>query len=151
MSGAGEGRHPASAEARLADRAARLARLSAAGDAPGSGDRALASVLRRLQIDAEPGADDVPEMTERAAVVPFQRGSRAPFVRSGDLDRLPGIGPGLIWALERAGIRNFADLAATSPEALARQLGPIGGLIDLDVWIDCARRAGRDGTPARPD
>lgn len=146
MSRDGEGTRSASLQTRLAERALRLARL-----AGGGGDRAPASVPHALRLPPQAASEIVPEdvKPEPAAVVPFQRPPERRAVReaplpapSGDLDRLTGAGPGLIWALEHAGIRNLADLAAGSPEDLADRLGPIGGLIDLSAWIDFARRAG---------
>ena len=67
---------------------------------------------------------------------------------AGDLDRLPGIGPGLVWALERAGVARLSDLAVSAPVPLADRLGPIGGLVDLPGWIAFARSATETGAPA---
>ncbi len=144
MSGPGEGMRPASPETRLAERAARLARL-AGGGARGTRDRALASVLHLPGSAGEPASMASPAAVAApvpAAVVPFCRAPEP--VPSGGLDRLPGAGPGLIWSLQRAGIRSLADLAALSPEALADRLGATGGLIDLAAWIEFACRA-REG------
>lgn len=58
-----------------------------------------------------------------------------------DLDRLPGAGPGLVWALRRAGIARLADLALLAPEALAARLGPLGRLVPAARWIETARAA----------
>ena len=58
---------------------------------------------------------------------------------SGDLHRLPGAGPGLVWALERAGIRNLADLAGFGPPELSARLGPLGRLVPAAAWIAVAR------------
>lgn len=55
---------------------------------------------------------------------------------------LPGAGPGLLWALDRAGITDIADLAGVAPEALAERLGPIGRLIPAARWIEAARTPG---------
>lgn len=59
-----------------------------------------------------------------------------------DLDRLPGAGPGLIWALQRAGIARLADLAPLEPADLAARLGPLGRLVPAAAWIAAARAAG---------
>ena len=56
-----------------------------------------------------------------------------------DLERLPGAGPGLVWALRRAGVPDLAALAACAPAPLAERLGPIGRLIDLEAWTAFAR------------
>ena len=110
-----------------------------------------------MPADAAPGA---------RAVLPFQRPApKAPAAQApeqdkeakdaaqaldalaasleaaGDLDRLPGAGPGLIWALRRAGVRRLSDLAALDREALAARLGPIGLLVPLERWINTARAA----------
>ena len=58
------------------------------------------------------------------------------------LAQLPGAGPGLLWALDRAGITDIADLAGLAPEALAERLGPIGRLIPAARWIEAARTPG---------
>lgn len=58
-----------------------------------------------------------------------------------ELARLPGIGPGLIWALQRAGVANLADLAAADADALSTRLGVIGDLINVQTWIEEARSA----------
>lgn len=55
------------------------------------------------------------------------------------LAQLPGAGPGLLWALDRAGISGISDLAGLAPEALAERLGPIGRLIPAARWIEAAR------------
>jgi predicted flap endonuclease-1-like 5' DNA nuclease len=71
-------------------------------------------------------------------VLPFQRPEPpAP----GDLDRLPGAGPGLVWALERAGLCRLADLAPLAPAELATRLGPLGRLVPAQAWIKVARDA----------
>ena len=56
-----------------------------------------------------------------------------------DLDRLPGAGPGLVWALRRAGLRRLDDLAGLEPADLAERLGPVGLLVPLERWIGVAR------------
>ena len=57
------------------------------------------------------------------------------------LEQLPGAGPGLVWALGRAGVGSLGDLAALDPEALAERLGPIGRLVPAARWIAAARAA----------
>ena len=80
---------------------------------------------------------------EPAAVLSFQRPERpAERERSedpGDLSRLAGAGPGLIWALQRAGLRRLADLAPLGPEELVARLGPIGRLVPAEAWLATAR------------
>jgi predicted flap endonuclease-1-like 5' DNA nuclease len=82
---------------------------------------------------------------EPAAVLHFQRPPASPAAPGRDLgrdlDRLPGAGPGLVWALERAGLGRLADIAPLAPEELAAKLGPIGRLVPAQAWIDAARAA----------
>jgi predicted flap endonuclease-1-like 5' DNA nuclease len=60
---------------------------------------------------------------------------------TGGLDHLPGMGPGLLWALGRAGITDLATLAALDPGEFADRLGPIGRLVPARAWIAAARAA----------
>jgi predicted flap endonuclease-1-like 5' DNA nuclease len=138
--------------------------------APGRGPdpedpEALHALLHALRAaTAEP-----PPCGPAAEVLPFQRAperlaerpsDRMPVLVPGtaresacdpapapgrDLARLPGVGPGLVWALERAGISRLADLAAANPDALADRLGPPGALVDLDAWIGFARKNAASG------
>jgi predicted flap endonuclease-1-like 5' DNA nuclease len=137
-------------------RAERLARLrppsasapAAAGSAaaptparPESADAAEAALedfLRALTADCPP--PEAPP-AEPGALLSFQRPAEAPAETSGDLDRLPGVGPGLVWALERAGLRCLAHLAPLAPSELAARLGPLGRLIPAERWIATARAA----------
>jgi predicted flap endonuclease-1-like 5' DNA nuclease len=58
-----------------------------------------------------------------------------------DLAGLDGVGPGLIWALRRAGLMSRADVAALEPEALSARLGPLGRLVPARAWVAAAREA----------
>lgn len=75
-------------------------------------------------------------------VLPFHR--PAPEAGAGlgggsDLERLAGVGPGLVWVLRRAGIPDLASVAALEPEVLAARLGPLGRLVPARAWIEAAR------------
>jgi predicted flap endonuclease-1-like 5' DNA nuclease len=59
-----------------------------------------------------------------------------------ELDGLPGVGPGLAWALARAGLVRRADLAALEAAELAARLGPLGRLVPAEAWIAAARAEG---------
>jgi len=115
-------------------RAERLARLRppASEDA----EAALEDFLRALTGKVAPAAEPAP--ADSGAVLPFRTGQREPAT---DLARLPGVGPGLIWALERAGIASLAALASLDPQDLAARLGPLGRLIPAEIWIATARDA----------
>jgi predicted flap endonuclease-1-like 5' DNA nuclease len=56
-----------------------------------------------------------------------------------DLSEIPGIGPGLVWMLRNAGVGSLHDLARAEADPLARRLGPIARLLDLDYFIGFAR------------
>ena len=58
----------------------------------------------------------------------------------GDLDRLPGAGPGLIWMLNECGIETLSDLTQADATALTAQLGVVGQILDLDRLITFAKR-----------
>lgn len=133
-------------------RAERLARLRppasvAAGPAAASSDEAetaLQEFLRALTGDL-PAAAPAQAAAEPAEVLSFQRPERpagipeASAVAVSDLERLPGVGPNLVWALEQAGIGCLADLAPLTPEDLVARLGPIGRLVPAAGWIAAAR------------
>jgi len=111
---------------------------------------ALEEFLRALTQGLGGGQPDVPPAP--GEVLPFQRPappetreSGAPAPAGDDLGRLAGVGPGLAWALRRAGIPDLAGVAALEPEALAARLGPLGRLVPARAWIEAARAA-----PDRP-
>jgi predicted flap endonuclease-1-like 5' DNA nuclease len=132
-------------------RAARLARLRAAG-ADGGGDddaAALEDFLRALAGATRPGPA-APRPLPTGEVLPFQA-APAPAPAC-DLDRLPGAGPGLVLALRRAGLPRLADVAGLAPQELAVRLGPIGRLIPAETWIAAARAAAAPAAgPLPPD
>jgi predicted flap endonuclease-1-like 5' DNA nuclease len=112
-------------------RAERLSRLARPGPDPAdAAEAALEGFLRALTGDRPPPAAPA---AEPAAVLRFQR------PEASDLARLPGVGPGLIWAMERAGLRRLADLAPLEPKELAARLGPLGRLVPAQSWIAAAR------------
>lgn len=57
-----------------------------------------------------------------------------------DLADLPGAGPGLVWMLSQCGVFSMADLASADGDRLTEELGLVGQLLNLDSWIDHARR-----------
>jgi predicted flap endonuclease-1-like 5' DNA nuclease len=111
-------------------RAERLSRLRQP-DPADAAEAALEGFLRALTGDRPPPAAP----SEPGAVLRFQR------PEASDLARLPGVGPGLIWAMERAGLRRLADLAPLEPRELAARLGPLGRLVPAQSWIAAARAA----------
>jgi predicted flap endonuclease-1-like 5' DNA nuclease len=100
-------------------------------------ETALHEFLRALTGELPPSA---PVVVEAAEVLSFQRPERpASSPAASDLERLPGVGPNLVWALEQAGIGCLADLAPLAPEELVHRLGPIGRLVPAAGWVDTAR------------
>lgn len=137
-------------------RAERLARLRPAapgGAAPADdeAEMALQEFLRALTGDlplsgpvAEPAAEPVAGPAGPAEVLSFQRPERValapePVAAASDLERLPGVGPNLVWVLEQAGIACLADLAPLDAADLVDRLGPIGRLVPAAGWIAAAR------------
>ena len=107
-------------------------------DAADALEEFLRSLTRGLG-GASPGA--APPLP--GEVLPFQRPA-PPEAGAGsgggsDLERLAGVGPGLVWALRRAGIPDLASVAALEPEALAARLGPLGRLVPARAWVEAAR------------
>jgi predicted flap endonuclease-1-like 5' DNA nuclease len=126
-------------------RAERLARLRTAPAPADDAEAALEDFLRAVGGGgpvpaAAPAAAPAPA-TEPGAVLPFRAVRERPAPAPGDLDGLPGAGPGLVWALEQAGLRSLADLAPLAPGELAGRLGPIGRLVPTEAWIAAARAA----------
>jgi predicted flap endonuclease-1-like 5' DNA nuclease len=120
-------------------RAERLARLRPPGAPPPAAEDDASAALEEFLRALTGGGSSVPESPpEPAAVLPFQRPEPAPC----DLDRLPGAGPGLVWALKRAGLGSLAEVAALEAAELADRLGPLGRLVPAGAWIEAARRAG---------
>ena len=62
---------------------------------------------------------------------------RAP--EPGDLDRLPGIGPGLVRMLEKTGLTRIEELACADPVRLRDALGPVGDVLDTGFLVARAR------------
>ena len=56
----------------------------------------------------------------------------------GDLDRLPGAGPGLIWMLNQCDIFTLSDLSRHDADDLSRKLGVVGQILDVSSWISFA-------------
>lgn len=126
-------------------RAERLARLrppAPVAPAADEAETALQEFLRALTGDlpveaAGPAPDPIP--VAPAEVLAFQRPEAKIDESISDLETLPGVGPNLVWALERAGIACLADLVPLAPADLVSRLGPIGRLVPAAGWIAAAR------------
>lgn len=99
----------------------------------------------RLDAPAEAAVPDAVEPSRPA----LETQSADADVEGDDVPRaladLPGVGPGLIWLFEEAGVRSLGDLAAADPNVLRARLGVLGALLDLESWIALAKMAARDG------
>lgn len=142
---------------------ARFPTAAASGAAAGEdASAALEEFLRaltqgaggRVSVASPPAAAPAEQVQpEPAAVLRFQRpaASESPAAAAApglsepraapicDLDRLDGAGPGLIWALNRAGIACLAELAPLEAPDLAARLGYLGPLVPAEAWIAAAR------------
>jgi predicted flap endonuclease-1-like 5' DNA nuclease len=93
------------------------------------------SAAGRVETEAEPACEDAAEAAQGAP-------ARAPDMSApppGDLPDIPGVGPGLVWMLQSAGVRSLEDLARAEAQDLAARLGSISRLLDLDYLIGFAR------------
>lgn len=93
--------------------------------------------------ELEPEAEPAPE--SQAAGLPPERLVEPSAAGEPDLDRLPGIGPGLVWILQQSGVRSLADLAAFEPSDLRVRVGFVGALVNLEAWIAFARQSVEGG------
>ena len=134
---------PHAGEAAAAPVGADVPATSPEPDAAAALEEFLRSLTRGLGAPPAPGA-----AAPAGEVLPFQRpappetgpaGSPAGIGPDCDLGRLAGVGPGLAWALRRAGIPDLAGVAALEPEALAARLGPLGRLVPARAWVEAAR------------
>lgn len=66
-----------------------------------------------------------------------------PVPTSRALGDIAGIGPGLVWMLNQAGIADLDDLATADEAALTLHLGPVGDILDVGHLIRVAASLGR--------
>jgi hypothetical protein len=76
---------------------------------------------------APPALATVEAPADGAAAV---EAAEAVSLRTG-VDRVPGVGPGLVWMLGEAGVRTLDDLLSSDAAALSERLGLVGRLIDV--------------------
>lgn len=133
-----------SASVTAANPATGLPALPAAPEAAQSGlRRPVAAAGRPGSSAAEMPPATAQNVTETAEESAARGGTGDPAgdaMYASDLFLLPGAGPGLVWLLGECGIRSMGELAAADAERLAGRMGVIGELLDLDHWIDLARR-----------
>jgi predicted flap endonuclease-1-like 5' DNA nuclease len=87
-----------------------------------------------------PMLEVIPDAPMPEAVLDAPIKARAPRLTkpkpvSDSISMLPGIGPGLVWRLNRLGIATFADLAASDVARIRHGLGRLHRLAPLDHWI----------------
>ena len=133
-------RHPGARPRTTARAGAAPGGTGAAADAA---EAALEDFLRALTADTRPPPGGAAGRARRGFWPSRARRRRRPARRPPATSTgLPGVGPGLVWALERAGLRRLADLAPLAPAELAARLGPLGRLVPAERWIAAARAAG---------
>jgi predicted flap endonuclease-1-like 5' DNA nuclease len=131
---------PAPALSDHAPAAAAVPLIASERDAAAALEEFLCSLTQGLNGGTAPAASRAAgQPAGPGAVLPFQRPAETGRAAPSDLERLEGVGPGLLWALRRAGIAALADLAALEPDALAARLGPLGRLVPAREWIAAAR------------
>jgi hypothetical protein len=150
---------PSKAKPAVQMKTAPAAGADASADTADNDAAALEDFLRTLSQGGVAGSafsGPEPFPSEPASVLPFQRppemnagivggAARAALLLEPraapvcDLNRLEGAGPGLIWALQRAGIACMAELAVIEAPELASRLGYLGHLIPTQAWIATAR------------
>lgn len=99
---------------------------------------ALKTIIRKKTAHVSPRVIDAPVPQVEAPVAPKVRPVTAEIVTaSDDLKRISGVGPKLVQVLNSMGIHTFAQIAACTPEDIARvddQL-KFGGRIMRDDWV----------------
>jgi predicted flap endonuclease-1-like 5' DNA nuclease len=87
---------------------------------------------------AEPAGEDAPsdpavEASAEPAAAPAEEGPL-------EIAMIAGFGPGMVLRLHQLGYRSAADLAEADPARLREALGSISRLLDIETWIEIARR-----------
>ncbi len=119
-----------------------LAPLDAAGKTAAATSKAAAPTVSAPRRSAP--KTSAPKTSAKVHRLPAARAAAKQRVdaevhEDGGLARVPGIGPGLIWKLGRAGVHSLGDLAAADAAQLRDRFGAPGRLVDFDSWITFAR------------
>lgn len=99
----------------------------------GMGEVAAAAVVEEVQAEQA-------EQRRTAPPAPVQ--APASEGQADDLRRIKGVGPKLVALLHGMGITRYAQIAAWTPEDIARidaQLGGFAGRIQRDSWVEQAK------------
>jgi len=83
--------------------------------------------------EPDPEPDAKPEPTPEPAPA---------IAAAASIDTLPGVGPGLVWLLRKAGVDTVEALRESDSQTLSDRLGLVGRLVDVDALKALA-------TPAR--
>lgn len=144
------------------EQAAAVDQAPAKTDAPAipteSQDSALLTKLEAAQSRIAALEEEIAVLRDKgssseAASVPLRANEQATSDPAepgpGSLQMLPGIGSGMIWHLNNAGIASLDDLATADPDTLKARLGQIGKLQKIDEWIHFAQTTcDLEGRPA---
>lgn len=86
--------------------------------------------------EVEPSEGPAPEPIPEPAPEPMPEPAPdpAPAVEAAaSIETLPGVGPGLVWLLRKAGVDTVEALLASDSQALSDRLGLVGRLVDVDA------------------
>ncbi|MEO1749966.1 MAG: hypothetical protein AAFR27_15370 [Pseudomonadota bacterium] len=129
---------------------AKMVEEPAAGEPSATGRQSEPAAIEEPNVDAElttlHEAETQQESCPKEKIKPDQ--DLAPVEKLADayaLTRLPTVGPGLVWHLQRVGIHSLDELAHADASELAKRLGSIAELMKLAEWIDLAKRAAPEG------
>jgi predicted flap endonuclease-1-like 5' DNA nuclease len=89
------------------------------------------------------------KLVGKPSIAPAPRSVRAPDGAGDDLKRIKGIGPVIEKQLHEMGITSFRQVAALTPEEIARIDAAIEfpGRIEREGWVEQARALARGGSP----
>jgi hypothetical protein len=121
--------------------AAAFAEAAALRAAPGFAATPTANEERPEDDDAAPPVEQSDDSATAEEPAPVE--TTEPEPRGAPLDALPGVGPGLVWLLEKAGVRDVETLADSDAQALSERLGLVGRLVDVSALQTLARQASR--------
>ncbi|MXQ07953.1 hypothetical protein GQ651_08850 [Alphaproteobacteria bacterium GH1-50] len=118
-------------------------------EAESANERPPASETEAAEAEAE--SDDAPFESAEATPDPEAEAPKttaSPVQETGfekvdadsDLFELPGAGAGMIWMFHQCGVNSLSDLANEETASLSQRLGVVGHILNVEPWIDFARK-----------
>ncbi|MGL4490836.1 MAG: hypothetical protein ACRCU5_15460 [Rhizobiaceae bacterium] len=95
--------------------------------------------LKAQPLPAPVAAAPLPVDPQPTVGSKFSLGPVSDDISPFSLERLPMIGPGLVWHLQKAGVHSLDDLAYEDVDGLIQRLGAISELMRLTDWIRLAK------------